>query len=276
MNSANKNIFFDEDGPETMSLFLSSMGCSWDTTETSCCDTKAFERISIDKLTYPSLSLANDTYNNEHDDGEGGDNESCSSSHQREAVQTKASNLMSRRRTYSKCNDECNTEEQHLPQRIMLENILDSFDQLVDARIRAYARILSNHVQVLWESNNTRGARIAEYKLQTLLEFAANHLLFDSISTEFKSVEEDENDVCNGTTDDSTSIATTDRQTLSQPIELNVEIRSPRFLLQDQASINSHPDADGDDAIPPHGRHQGILRFRAGGKVQGKKFIPCI
>jgi hypothetical protein len=258
-----------------MSSLLSSMGCSWNTNEIKSPDAKSMsssisiERIPAHKVSHPSFSL---TKNNqeEQEDEEEKDDDSNSSSHRREAVQSKASKLMSRKCVYSQYKDVDNGQQAQAPQapqRIMLENILDSFDQLVDARIRAYAQILSNHVQVLSESNNTRGARIAEYKLQTLLEFATNNLLFDSISTEFKTSATEDGvcgDISVSTTTSST--ATKEEKCISLPIELTVEIRSPRFFHEGLEAVNR-----GDAVSSPNPRHQGKLTFQANGKVRGKK-----
>jgi len=249
------------------------MGCSWDTNEINSSDehsivsSNSLERLPARKISYPSFSLSNNNHEEREEEDE--DDDSVSLSNRREAVQSKASKLMSRKRVYSQDKNEENTEHARPPQRIMLENILDSFDELVDARIRAYARILSNHVRVLSESNNMRGARIAEYKLQTLLEFAANHLLIDSISTEFKTIAA-EDDVCDeDVTTTTTTAATKDERSLSLPIEMTVEIRSPRFFHEGLEAI-SRTDAG---ASPPHRKHQGKLTFRAKGKVQGERNV---
>ena len=254
---------------EIISRVLSSVGCSWNTNETNSPDENATtsslfqERIPLVKIIYPSFSLTDDPDEEQDDDGEDSKEVSL---YQRELVQSKVSKLMSRKRVFSQRSWEGTTEQGQQPQRKMLENILDSFDQLVDARIRAYARILSNHVRVLSESNNDRGAQIAEYKLQTLLEVAANHLLFDSISTEFR-ITSAENKV----EDQIISKHSTgfkEGKILSLPIELCVEIRSPRFLHEGLESNNNHNDG----ASPPRGSHKGSLNFRAKGEVRGKKF----
>lgn len=258
-----------------MSSLLSSMGCSWNTNEATSPHEKSMpssisiERIPAHKVSHPSFSLTDNTQV-EQEDEEEKDDDSNSSSHRRKAVQSKASKLMSRKCVYSQDNKDVDNGQQRsqAPQRIMLENILDSFDQLVDARIRAYAQILSNHVRVLSESNNTRGARIAEYKLQTLLEFATNNLLFDSISTEFKTSSATEDGVCGGgdivVSTTSTSTSATEEKNLSLPIELTVEIRSPRFFHEGLDAVN-RGDATG-SSNPRH--QQGKLTFQAKGKVR--------
>ena len=222
------------------------------------------EEIRYLKVIHPSFSVTDDRHENQEEED---DDETKSSTHRRELVQSKASKLMSRKRVYSFSKDEGDNQESQHPQRIMLENILDSFDQLVDARIRAYARILSNHVCALSASNNVRGARVAEYKLQTLLEVAANHLSFDSISTDFK-ISNTKDDVLNDDSIGESSTTTVEEEeSLSLPIELKVEIQSPRFCHKGIES-NSCDDV----ASPPHESHQGSLRFRAKGEVRGKKF----
>jgi len=271
MNSINNSNCTTSNELETMTRFVSSLGCSWDTNGTNNYDLKSIassssiERIPARKVSHPSFLLTNDDHEKQEDEEK--DDDSNSSSHRREAVQSKASKLMSRKDVYSQDKDEDNGQQAQPPQRIMLENILDSFDQLVDARIRAYACILSNHVQVLSESNNARGARIAEYKLQTLLEFAANHLLFDSVSTEFTtSVTED--NTCDSNAISITTKATEEEQGISLPIELTVEIQSPRFFHEGLEAINRM-----DDANPPHRRHPGKLTFRAKGKVRADRIV---
>ena len=238
------------------------MGCSWNTNETNRSDetstnsSMSMERIPSRKISHPSFSL---TENEEENDiGEGKDYDSDSSSHRREAVQSKASKLMSRKRVFNRCKDVEKDNQVQPPQRLMLENILDSFDRLVDARIRAYARILSNHVRVLSESNNTKGATIAEYKLHTMLEVAANHLLFDSISTKFNTLGEDDGHISTDSTN------TKGKRQVSMPIEHAVEIRSPRFFFEGLEVINCS-----DVPSPPQGG--GKLVFLAKGKLRGKK-----
>jgi hypothetical protein len=216
-------------------------------------------RLPVRKLYHPSLSLTQD-YDEEQDKKDDSD----SSSHRRKAVQSKASKLMARKTVYHYEENEQRTQP---PKRMMLENILESFDHLVDARIRAYAQILRNHIRVLWESDNIRGARIAEYKLQTLLEFASNHLSFDSISTEFKESCTGDND-CDNDEISNTTTANKEEKDFSLPIELTVEIRSPRFFLGEVETVNPH---DGD--FPPHRSHQRKLTFKANGKVRGKRII---
>lgn len=273
MNSIDHNDCNNRNMPEMVSPFLSTMGCSWNTNEQNDSEEKSTassiptERIPAYKVSYPSFSLTNNGHEEHHDD-EAKDYDS-DSSYRREAVQSEASKLMSRRGVYIRCKDGDNEEQRQQPQQIMLGNILDSFDQLVDARIRAYARILSNHVQVLSESNNKRGARIAEYKLETLLAVAANHLLFDSISIEFKTIatcaEDDARDAAAAA---ATTTSTTEDKQFSVPIEVTVDIRSPRFIHEGLETNNCN-----DAESPPHRGHEGKLTFRAKGKVRGRRNI---
>lgn len=245
-----------------MSRLLSSMGCSWSTNETNCSDenptnsSMSMETIPSRRISHPSFSLTDNEEQNDNENEK--DYDSDSSSHRREAVQSKASKLMSRKRVFNRCKDGEKDNQVQPPQRIMLENILDSFDRLVDARIRAYARILSNHVRVLSESNNTKGATIAEYKLHTMLEVAANHLLFDSISTKFNALGDDVGLISTDTT------KTTEKEQFSMPIEMTVEIRSPRFFFEGLEAINC-------SGVPCSPRGGGKLIFRAKGKLRGKK-----
>ena len=264
-----------------MSRLLSSMGCSWNTNETipssdnSTTASVSSESVPAHKLSFPCFSLTSNI-NDEQEDAEGINYESDfdSSCHRREVAQSKASKLMSRKRAFSPSKVGDKDQQTQSPQRMMLENILDSFDQLVDARIRAYARILSNHVRVLSESNNTKGARIAEYKLQTLLDVAANHLLFDSISTEFKtSTSNKENRVNDDDATESTASSKSKEETsLSIPIELIVEIQSPRFFHECLEVI----DCTGVASASAQPGHQGKLIFRAEGKLRGKKGYFCV
>lgn len=217
------------------------------------------EKIPLVKIIYPSFSVTDDP--NEEQDDQEEDGKEVSVQH-REHVQSKASKLMSRKRVYFQRNEEDTTEQAQQPQRIMLENILDSFDQLVDARIRAYARILSNHVRVLSESNKLRAAQIAKYKLQILLEVAANHLSFDSISTEFK-ITGTEKKLENDDSIAKKSTGTNQEKSLCLPIELSVEIRSPRFIHEGLEASNHN-----DVANPLHGSHRGSLNFFAKGEVR--------
>mmetsp|Transcript_103015 Transcript_103015/g.210017 ORF Transcript_103015/g.210017 Transcript_103015/m.210017 type:complete len:597 (+) Transcript_103015:173-1963(+) len=277
----------DSDSDEMVSSFLSSMGCSWDMNETvqSSNEKAAKSSMRLDrrlarKVSHPSFSLANDDQAQVPQDGDCDEVDTKPSPLQREAVQSKASKLMSRRAIHLPEGEQGEENEAHqgtaplpqTPQRTMLENILDSFDQLVDARIRAYARILSNHVRVLLESNNQRAARIGDYKLQVLLEFAANHLLFDSISTDFKLIttttEDDDGKLKLKSGDSHAAKVANEETSFSAPIELTVEIRSPRFLqgsTEGEKSIAS-PDSS---RLP----HQGNLTFRARGKVSGDRIL---
>mmetsp|Transcript_3617 Transcript_3617/g.9503 ORF Transcript_3617/g.9503 Transcript_3617/m.9503 type:complete len:540 (+) Transcript_3617:204-1823(+) len=266
MNSTNNTACNNSKRLEMITCVLSSAGCSWNTNETDVLDEKPTntsrisEEIPCLKFTYPSFSLTDDDQNGENEEE---DDDTKSSTHRRKLVQSKASKLMCRKRVYSHNKHEDETQKLPHPQRIMLENILDSFDQLVDARIRAYTRILSNHVRALSASNNVRGARVAEYKLQTLLEAAANHLSFDSISTEFRFTSNDSVSI-DDSIDESSNTAAEAEKCFSLPIELNVEIRSPRFLYEGIDSKNR-------DDVPslPHESHQDSLQFRAEGEVRG-------
>lgn len=243
-----------------LSRVLPLLGCTWNTNEalsgTSRESTKRSpeDRMPAHKVYYPCFSVTGNLGDSDGEDQEQG----TSPSAKREDIQSMASNLMARKLLFCRSkdgetsNDINHQQEQHqAPRRVMLENIVDSFDRLVDARIRAYASILRNHVQVLSESNNIRGARITEYKLQTLLEIAANHVLFDTISTEFK--------VVKGVNDQE------DHSSL--PIELLVEIKSPRFY--------QGVSEDEDQKQPPR-KKEGKLHFRAKGVIKGTSMLPCL
>ena len=124
-----------------------------------------------------------------------------------------------------------------LPSHIMLENILDSFDHLVDARLHQYSKVLKNHGQSLSSS----GAQIVEYKLRTLLEIGTN-ISFGSISTKFVPTEEK-------------ATTTVTDSTCSLPVLLTVEIDSLQFHHR---TYQSHP-------------HHQRLTFQAPGTLQGKQ-----
>lgn len=265
MNSNNNNRI-ENHRRQSVPRILSTMGCSWNTIEPNRCDENSIIstlKIPSRIISYPSFSLTDNEEQNEVDQKDY--DSDASSCHKRETVQSKASKLMSRKRVFRPLNLKETFKQGQAPQRIMLENILDSFDRLVDARIRAYARILSNHVRVLSESNNTKGAQIAEYKLQTLLEVAANHLLFDSISTKFDVSSDGDTTVSTN----STTVTTTSTEkegALSTPVELTVEIRSPRFFFEGLKTMNCGDAA----SSPPQQGLDGKLIFRAKGKLRGK------
>jgi hypothetical protein len=119
----------------------------------------------------------------------------------------------------------------------MLENILDSLDHLVDARLHQYSKVLRNHGKSL----STTGQQIVEYNLRRLLEIGTN-ISFGSISTDFTA-----------TRDES---ATADAAGL--PIVLTVEIDSLQLLH----SSTEHRH-----------RLKQTISFRAPGKIQGKKSL---
>ena len=240
-----------------MSKILSSLGCSWNASDVRG---EQQEQAVVPKLpqcalevTYPSFSLS-------HGELDEADTAATSTSAvHRETVQSKASELMSRTIVWK--NTANNKRHKHqpvqrsyqdnqLPNRVMLESILDSFDQLVEARIRAYARILSNHVRVLSQCHNQKGARIAEYKLQTLLEIASN-FTFDSVSTVFREA----------TRTKQTATPTVESKGVL-PIELAVEIKSPRFY-QGGSSTAVASNETGTQS-------NGTLMFRVEGTFRGR------
>jgi hypothetical protein len=161
-------------------------------------------------------------------------------------------------------------QERAIPSRYILENVLTSFEDLVEARIRAYGQILSNHVQGLREaqqqaaaalasssalldshpqsSHNARGALIADYKLRTFLDIATKDASFTSITTKFEVLQEISEDDGDDATTSTTSITSTmndeeertNNNIVSLPIEMTVEITSENLPLQQQQYHGHH------------------------------------
>lgn len=97
-----------------------------------------------------------------------------------------------------------------------------------------------------------------------MLEVAANHLLFDSISTKFDVLSDGD---ATGSKN-STTVTTKDEESLSTtPIELTVEIQSPRFFFEGLKTISCS-----DAASSPQQGLDGKLIFRAKGKLRGDNF----
>jgi len=219
----------------------------------------------------------------------------ASTSPRKEDVQTKISNLMSRKVFYEAAQQEQEQqdhdedqdqdqvqEQQHdqlLPGRQMLENVYDSFDQLVDSRIRAYAQILRNHIQVLRNMNDERGALIVEYKLRTLLEYATNNALFDSVSTTFKVLSND--DVAATATATATATKSMNEEKLQEgkdeeqeviylPIEMTVEISS-NSLHHDNHQQHDHKQL----RVQEHEGKQKkkVVIFKTTGTIRGERFL---
>jgi hypothetical protein len=273
-----------------LSRFVSSLSSTWNSNnddETGsnnnmAAGSAAEDTINVHTISYPSFSMPDDNIDHHHhqqqqqqQQQQSSSSISSSSSSGREDVQSKISNLMSRKVIYEAGaeSSEVHQEQQLQPGRMMLENISDSFNQLVDARIRAYAQILTNHVQVLRSSNsnndnnhdnsnsnnntntnqninnNERGALIAEYKLRTLLEFAStsnddDDALFDSITTKFKVIytsDDDDND-----DDDSISTAKTTATATATSTEKEKKLHddgssSENYNSKDKATTNTLP-----------------------------------
>jgi hypothetical protein len=273
-----------------LSRFVSSLSSTWNSNnddETGsnnnmAAGSAAEDTINVHTISYPSFSMPDDNIDHHHQQQQQQQQQqqssssiSSSSSSGREDVQSKISNLMSRKVIYEAGaeSSEVHQEQQLQPGRMMLENISDSFNQLVDARIRAYAQILTNHVQVLRSSNsnndnnhdnsnsnnntntnqninnNERGALIAEYKLRTLLEFAStsnddDDALFDSITTKFKVIytsDDDDND-----DDDSISTAKTTATATATSTEKEEKLHddgssSENYNSKDKATTTTLP-----------------------------------
>ena len=188
-------------------------------------------------LSYPSFSLTHQ-HHNHHQPVD-------ASSPSREEVQLKASACMAQQVRLQKGESKSNDAFQDVPCR-MLENILDSFDHLVDARLHQYSKVLRNHGQSL----STAGQQIVEYKLRTLLEIGTS-ISFGKISTKFTATNEEAK-----TTEDSTTTVT------ELPITLTVEIDSLQF----------HPPTQQQQAQQQ--QEQEKISFSCSGKIQGTQ-LAC-
>jgi len=201
-------------------------------------------------------------------------------------------------------------QERAIPSRYMLENVLTSFEDLVEARIRAYGQILSNHVHGLREaqpqgaaafssaassallasnpqsSHNARGALIADSKLRTFLDIATKDALFTSITTQFEVLQEISED--DGDDDATTSTTSTsamndeDERThnhiVSLPIEMTVEITSENLpLLQQQYHGYHHHHhykqaQQKKDETTTRTTQKKIIIFKIQGRIQASLF----
>jgi hypothetical protein len=246
-----------------LSRFVSSLSCTWNSYNDSMegAAGSAAEDINVRTISFPSFSLPDE---GEHHQQQQQQRQSSSSSVSsltgKEDMQSKISNMMSRKVLYEAAEPSESEEDQDIyqqqqqqqPGRMMLENISDSFGQLVDARIRAYAQILSNHVQALRNSNNNnsneRGALIAEYKLQTLLEFAStssdDDALFDSFTTKFKVISTSDSD---GDDDDDDYIVSTTTATSTEKKEEKLLLRAAAIDDNDDDESSSENDNDNID-----------------------------
>jgi hypothetical protein len=189
---------------------------------------------NIESISYPSLSLT-------HPPVEAGPpTESSVAPPLREDIRVKASACMSQQVIVQQLDEHCFKEVA----RHMLENLLDSFDQLVDARIRQYSKVLSNHGLSLLSASGR--ADIVEYKLRTLLEIGTN-ISFGSISINVE---------CPTSID--VAAATTDGCAVI-PVMLTVEIDSLQF----------HP-ANPSYHRNNRKRHRNKVSFNAPGSLYGK------
>lgn len=225
---------------------------SGETSSASLVATTALENdhdvsVVCSSLSFPSLSL---THHPERQNGEE------VPSPTREEIKIKASACMSQLITE---NDPSLRSLERDISRRLLENILDSFDQLVDARISQYSKVLSNHGLSL----STKGAQIVEYKLRTLLEIGTN-ISFGSISTKFESSE------MTATTTRTTTNG--DKCTTELLVMLTVEIDSLRFHRP--MSVSSSDNLLSGNVLQHHDPNK--LTFRARGTMQGKPPPPDI
>jgi hypothetical protein len=196
--------------------------------------------VFLESISYPSLSLT-------HPPGEAGSTtESSFASSLREDIRVKASGCMSQPVKVQQPSE----GSFKTVARIMLENFLDSFDQLVDARIRQYSKVLSNHGLSLLSASGR--ADIVEYKLRTLLEIGTN-ISFGSISIKFEN-----------TTSINVTTTTTSEKRAVIPVMLKVEIDSLQFHPPNPSCHNNLK------------RHRNKLTFHAPGIIQGKPIhTPC-
>ena len=253
-----------------LSRFVSSLSCTWNSDNDSMegAAGSAAEDINVRTISFPSFSMPDEGDHHQQQQQQQkqqqqqqrqSSSSSVSSLSGKEDMQSKISNMMSRKVLYEAAEpseseedqDTYQQQQQQQPGRMMLENISDSFGQLVDARIRAYAQILSNHVQVLRNSNNNnsneRGALIAEYKLRTLLEFAStssdDDALFDSFTTKFKVISTSDSD---GDDDDDDIVSTT-TATSTEEKEEKLLLRAAAIDDNDDDESSSENDNDNID-----------------------------
>jgi hypothetical protein len=189
----------------------------------------------FESISYPSLSLTHPPVAKA-----GTSTESSGASPLHEDIRVKASTCMSQPVNFVKEPTEYSFKQ---VSRHMLENFLDSFDQLVDARIRQYSKVLSNHGLSLLSASGR--ADIVEYKLRTLLEIGTN-ITLGSISIKFEN-----------TTSLNVAHRTTEKCAVI-PVMLTVEIDSLQFHPRYRSCQNNYK------------RHRNKLTFHAPGSIHGK------
>ena len=256
--SANNNNNASDTTMMRLSQFVSSLGSTWTAKDEEPSPPCVKQSVNVRTVAIPSFCM---DLEDEH-----------RQQHHGMSLHSQISDLMSR-----KVHMQAETaQERAIPSRYILENVLTSFEDLVDARIRAYGQILSNHVQGLREaqqqaaaalalasasssalldshpqsSHNARGALIADYKLRTFLDIATKDASFTSITTKFDVLQEisDDDDDGDDATTSTTSITSTmndeDERTnsniVSLPIEMTVEITSENLPLQQQQYHGHH------------------------------------
>ncbi|KAG7367533.1 hypothetical protein IV203_030204 [Nitzschia inconspicua] len=201
------------------------------TRSSSAIELKDAVAISVDSISYPSLSLSYSPVE--------AVSASSTPSPTREDIQMKALTCMAQQILVdvgSLPNEQQNYALEQIS-RHMLENFLDSFDQLVDARIRQYSKVLSNHSLSLLSASGR--ADVVEYKLRTLLEIGTN-ISFGSISIQFDNTASTKSDIKCGTN-------------TSLPVMLVVEIDSLQFRCPSWKGKVKHP----------HHHHRSKLTFHA-------------
>jgi hypothetical protein len=233
--------------------YSSSCGCQTDKAcgkQDSNTTSSSGPEWSLESISYPSLSLSHPPV------AEVAVAPVAPKSPTREDIQMKALACMSQPVVFENATTTTTTTMQvEEVSRHMLENFLDSFDQLVDARIRQYSKVLSNHGLSLLSASGR--ADIVEYKLRTLLEIGTN-ISFGSISIKF------ENSAANTSTS-----TTSDDDTTTLPVMMTVEIDSLQLHGPATTSSKEAPSID-------H-RHRHKLTFQAPGRIhrqqqeEGKK-----
>lgn len=230
-------------------------------------------------LTFPSFSL-------QHLCEESSVDRKRHASPSREEVQAKASSLLSRPVVVTidtlQGGELSSSSSLSSPQQMILQNILESFDQLVDARIRAYSKILRNHylslASVKWNNNDTSGGlqyssnggvQIVEYKLRTLLEFGTN-ISFGSITTTFtpRTMTEDEEELGGGASASSSASS-------SLPVLFTVTIEPIQFSSfpsKDRAHQETSPFLQLPSSVFPNKK----LSFQAPGFIHGEFWLDRI
>lgn len=284
--SANNNNNASDTTMMRLSQFVSSLGSTWTAKDEEPSLPCVQQSVNVRTVALPSLCMdLEDDHRQQHQHGR--------------SLQSQISDLMSR-----KVHMQADTaQERALPSRYMLENVLTSFEDLVEARIRAYGQLLSNHVHGLREaqqqgaaaaaflsassallasnpqsSHNARSALIADSKLRTFLDIATKDAVFTSITTKFEVLQEiSEDDGDDDATTSTTSTSTmndederTNNHSVSLPIEMTVEITSENLPLQQQQYHGHHKqEQQKKDETTARTTQKKSVIFKIQGRIQG-------